>query len=133
MRLSRIMIMVVLFLPYVLRAKDLPNDPAQKIEKGFAISPEAMKTFQVQNLILKGSEPWSIPASALVLSRQEKIIYLFKNGFFQKIPVNIIGRFKSTATIESPDLKNGMEIAVMGVEFLRITDVALSTQIPEAE
>lgn len=91
---------------------------------GFKLSPEALKNFDLKFLKLKGDGPWALPKSALVHSGEETNVFRKRNDFFKRIDFQTIKDSSSQLTIDSDDLREGDEVVLAGLGFLRIAELA---------
>lgn len=93
-------------------------------DRGFKLSPEALKNFEIKSQALSVSQPWTLPLSAQFLSGEEVNLYRLRDGFFKRIDFKLIKRSSDGLTISSESLKPGDEIVTHGVGFLRIAELA---------
>jgi hypothetical protein len=100
-------------------------------EDGFRLAPEALKNFEVKTKKLSTAGPWSLPQKAQLFSGEEVNLYRLRNGFFKRIDFNLIRHDNGTISVNSPDLKVGDEIAVHGIGFLRMAELAAFGGTPE--
>lgn len=91
---------------------------------GFKLSPEALNNFDLKFLKLNGDGPWSLPKSALVHSGEEKNIFRKRNDFFKRIDFQVIKSSGDQLTVDSDDLREGDEVVIIGLGFLRIAELA---------
>lgn len=91
---------------------------------GFKLSPEALKNFELKLKKLSGDGPWSVPNSVIVHSGEEVNVFRLRNGFFKRIDFHIIKKSESEITIDSGDLREGDELVISGLGFLRIAELA---------
>ncbi len=77
-------------------------------EKGFRLSPEAIRILGIEWKELSGSPP----DSALVFYQDKVGVYRLREGMFQLIP-------------SSEKLQKGDAVATRGVSFLRVTEMEL--------
>jgi hypothetical protein len=92
-------------------------------EAGFTLSKEALKTFSVETASLNGSGPWTVPASALLLTGEEKSIYRVRDGAFKRIDIAVVSKNKNQAVIQSDELGSGDQVVTKGVGNVRIAEV----------
>ncbi|MCC7460247.1 MAG: hypothetical protein IT286_02990 [Proteobacteria bacterium] len=90
---------------------------------GFELSPEALKSFNIQTQLLKDATSWELPVSCLLLTGNEKNVYRLRNHAFLRIDISILKKTDKTVRIISSDLKTGDAVVVQGVGFLRIVEV----------
>lgn len=94
---------------------------------GFKLSPEALKNFEIKSLKLKGDGPWEIPQSAIVTSGEETNLFRLRSGYFKRIDFETIrSTTGKSSTVDSDDLREGDEVVVVGIGFLRVAEISLS-------
>lgn len=93
-------------------------------QKGFQISPEAAKNFELTFLKVGSGGQVEIPSSAIVTAGTEVNVYRRRDGFFSRIDFEKLGQTAKTTKLRSAELKPGDEIAVTGTGFLRLTEIA---------
>ncbi|MGE3682683.1 MAG: hypothetical protein AB7G93_13240 [Bdellovibrionales bacterium] len=93
-------------------------------EKGFKLSPEALKNFEIKTLKLANSPPWNVPSTAKVRSGNEINLFRLRDGYFKRIDFNEVRKQGSQIFVASPDLKKGDEIVTIGLGFLRIAELS---------
>lgn len=91
---------------------------------GFKLSPEALKNFELKFAKLNGDGPWTISKSAVVYSGEETNLFRRRNDFFKRIDFQISKNTGNQLTIDSDDLREGDEVVIMGLGFLRIAELA---------
>ena len=91
---------------------------------GFKLSPEALKNFDLKFIKLNGDGPWNLPKSALVHSGEETNLFRKRNDFFKRIDFETIKNSGTQLTIDSDDLREGDEVIIIGLGFLRIAELA---------
>lgn len=91
---------------------------------GFKLSPEALKNFDLKYLKLNGDGPWPIPKAALVHSGEETNLFRKRSGFFKRIDFETSKNTGNQLTVDSDDLRDGDEIVIVGLGFLRIAELA---------
>ncbi len=92
--------------------------------RGFKLSPEAIRHFEITSRKLEGNAPWSIPSSAIVRSGEEVNLYRIRDGFLKRIDFETKRTRANELMIASEDLRSGDEIALTGLGFLRIAELA---------
>ncbi len=100
-------------------------------ESGFKLSPEALKNFEIKTQKLSSQGPWELPLSARLLSQEEVNLFRVREGFFKRIDFNLLSKSQTTMKITSADLKDGDEIVINGIGFLRIAEITASGGAPE--
>lgn len=93
---------------------------------GFKLSPEATKNFDLQVQKLSGQGPWSVSRSSLLHSGEEVNVFRRRQGFYKRIDFKEVRRTATEITLSSVDLRNGDELVVAGLGFLRIAEMAAS-------
>ncbi len=91
---------------------------------GFKLSPEALKNFDLKFQKLDSDGPWVIPKSALVHSGEETNLFRKRKDFFRRIDFQIIKSNRNELTVDSDDLREGDEVVLVGLGFLRIAELA---------
>lgn len=91
---------------------------------GIKLSPEAVKNFEIKTQKLAGSGPWTLPISARFQSGEETNLFRLRNGFFKRVDFTQVKRDAQKFVASSKELKDGDEIVVGGVGYLRIAEVA---------
>lgn len=92
--------------------------------KGFKLSPEALKNFEIKTVKLAGDGPWPVLTSAIVHSGEETNLMRLRSGFFKSIDFQVIRQTPSGPVVESDDMREGDEIVVSGLGFLKISELA---------
>lgn len=92
-------------------------------EKGFTLSEEAKKNFSLETQVLRGLGPWRVPASALLLTGEEKNVYRLRDGAFKRIDIKVGKNEAGQVAVNSEDLRNGDSVIIRGVGFIRIAEV----------
>lgn len=93
---------------------------------GFKLSPEALKNFELQFAKLNGDGPWTINPTAIVHAGEEVNVFRRRNGFFKRVDFETAKKGEKTMAIDSDDLREGDEIVISGLGFLRIAELASS-------
>ncbi len=93
-------------------------------EKGFKLSPQALKNFELKTQKISGTGPWKVPQSAKLFSGEEINIYRLRAGFFKRIDFNTLSKTSQHIYLRSKDLRSNDEIVVSGIGFLRIAELA---------
>lgn len=91
---------------------------------GFKLSPEALKNFDLKFLKLNGDGPWLLPKSAVVHSGEETNLFRKRKDFFKRIDFQTLKNSGNQLTIDSDDLREGDEVVLVGLGFLRIAELA---------
>lgn len=93
-------------------------------DAGFQLSAEAFKNFDLKLQKLLGKGPWSVPKSAVVRSAEEVNLFRMRDGFFKRIDFREVKKSGSMLTVATEDLREGDQIVVSGLGFLRIAELA---------
>ncbi len=96
-------------------------------EIGFKMSPEALKTFSVEKIVLNGSGPWKLPATTLLVTGEDKSVYRVRNETFKRIDVTVLSKNKDEAVVQSDDLKAGDSVVTKGVGDIRVAEVDVTS------
>jgi hypothetical protein len=99
---------------------------------GFKLSSEALKNFELKMQKLQGHGPWPISKGSVVRSGEETNLYRLRDGFFKRIDFQIVKRSNDQLFVVSKDLREGDEIAVSGLGFLRIAELAAFGGVSES-
>lgn len=91
---------------------------------GFKLSPEARRNFELKTQKLVGDGPWSIPRSARLYSSEEVNLFRLRAGFFKRIDFQTLRSTQSELVVDSDDMREGDEIILSGLGFLRIAELA---------
>lgn len=94
----------------------------EKAEAGFKLSPEAFRTMEIQTKEFSGGQ-MKIPLKAIVSIRDEKTIYRLRDGWFKRVKVQILQTNGGSAEISSHSFKDGDQIVVEGVGFVRVAEI----------
>jgi hypothetical protein len=100
-------------------------------DEGIKLSPEAEKNFEIQKFKITAANSFEIPKDAVVTAGLEVNLYRYRAGFYKRIDFDQISRSGSKISIRSKDLKSGDEIAITGLGFLRIAEIAAFGGGPE--
>lgn len=92
--------------------------------KGFKLSPEALKNFEIKTLKFTGDGPWTVPSGAVVHSGEDTNLIRVRAGFFKSVDFKIIKKSGTSIVVDSDDLREGDEIAVTALGFLKIAELA---------
>ena len=99
-------------------------------ENGIKLSPQAEKNFEIQKIKTFGNST-DLPKAAIVTAGIEVNIYRIRNGFYKRIDFETISKHDDKVIIKSKDLKVGDEIAISGLGFLRLAEIAAFGGAPE--
>lgn len=100
-------------------------------DEGIKLSPEAEKNFEIQKLKITAASSFEIPKDAVVTAGLEVNLYRYRAGFYKRIDFDLLSRSGNKISIRSKDLKSGDEIAITGLGFLRIAEIAAFGGAPE--
>lgn len=100
-------------------------------EKGFKLSVEAEKNFDIKKIKILSTASIELPLSAVATSTVEVNVYRFRDGFYKRIDFNQISKNQNKIFIKSPELKTGDEVAISGLGYLRVTEIAAFDGAPE--
>lgn len=92
--------------------------------EGIKLSQEAEKNFEIQRVKIGQSGQIEIPKTAIVTAGEEVNLFRYRNGFYKRVDFQQIGKNGSKIKVRSKDLKNGDEIALTGLGFLRLAEVS---------
>lgn len=98
--------------------------------KGFKLSPEALKNFELKYFKLSSDGPWIFSKSTLVHSGEEVNVFRLRNGFFKRVDVETLKSTDKEITVDSDDLREGDEVVTSGLGFLRIAELAATGGAP---
>ena len=90
-----------------------------------------MINFEIKTQKLTGNGPWTLPSSARFQSGEETNIFRLRNGFFKRVDFTQGKRDAQQFVASSKELKDGDEVVVAGVGYLRIAEVTAFGGAPE--
>lgn len=93
--------------------------------KGFKLSQEAFKNFEITSKKLNGDGPWTIPAMAIIRSGEEINLFRIRGGFFKRIDFEVMSKNESELKVDSDDLRENDEVVISGLGFLRTAELAV--------
>lgn len=96
-------------------------------EDGFKMSEKALGKLKVKFAKIQGVHSWTIPEESLVRVKQSLGVYRRLDGWITFILVKVSQKSSGVVAITSGDLENGDEVAITGVNFLRMTDADLNS------
>ena len=91
--------------------------------KGFRLSPEALKNFEIKTMKL-GKSPFTVPTTVVVRSGDEVNLFRMRGGYFKRIDFQTIRKNGQQLVISSPELESGDEIVTSGLGLLRIAELS---------
>ena len=100
-------------------------------DEGIKLSPEAEKNFEIQKFKVMANGTFEIPKEAVVTAGLEVNLYRYRDGFYKRIDFEELRRSGNKIQIRSKDLRSGDEIAITGLGFLRIAEIAAFGGAPE--
>jgi hypothetical protein len=98
---------------------------------GIKLSKEALARFGIKTQRLNGRGPWMVPISARVQSGEEVNVFRARGEFYKRIDFSTIKTSFTHITIRTSDLREGDQIVIEGVGFLRIAEVVAFGGAPE--
>lgn len=104
---------------------------AASAEEGIKLSPEAERNFEIQKIKVTAANTFEVPKDAVVTAGIEVNLYRYRAGFYKRIDFEQISRSGNKISIRSKELKSGDEIAITGLGFLRIAELAAFGGAPE--
>lgn len=119
MKATTLLILLLISVP-ACRPPEPVSKPTQQAvseaseEKGFRLSPQAIRALGIETIPMQKNKPAEFPASALVYYQAEVGIYRLREGWFRLIPLDHLDEL-------SPD----DSVAIRGAGFLRVTDISL--------
>ncbi|OYZ23515.1 MAG: hypothetical protein B7Y39_04205 [Bdellovibrio sp. 28-41-41] len=99
--------------------------------EGIKLGPDAEKNFEIKKIKISGANTYDVPKEAVVTAGIEVNLYRYREGFYKRIDFDQVGKSGGKITIRSKDLKSGDEIAITGLGFLRIAEIAAFGGAPE--
>jgi hypothetical protein len=105
---------------------------ATDVSDDFQLSPEAVKNFELKTWKLQGRGPWPVSNRAIVHSGEETNLYRLRDGFFKRVDFQIVKKSDDRLFVASKDLREGDEIVVSGLGFLRIVELAAFGGVSES-
>jgi hypothetical protein len=100
--------------------------------EGFELSAKAQKKMGISFLALKGKGPWKVPEEAVVNIKFSQGVYRRYENLITFVLVNSSRADDRSVWIESVDLQDGDEVAVEGMEFLRIVEADLNSETTDS-
>jgi hypothetical protein len=91
-------------------------------EKGFKLSPEAIKTMKLKLTTVDG-ELFTIAKSTLVTSKNTKGIYRFRGGYFKFLKASSVKEVKGKYQVKVKEVSFGDQIVTNGLGLLRVSDI----------
>ena len=92
-------------------------------EEGMTLAPAAIKRLDLQNTILSGNPPWLVSKEGLIFSKDDKFVYLVKNGKYKSIQVEATSAGDGNYKINSWQLKPQDQIVIKGASLLRTAEL----------
>ncbi len=94
----------------------------EKGDLGFKLSPEAISNFKV-TLQKVESTRFEMNRSGLIEIKDNKYVYVSRDGWIRKIPVSVISKTPNTLVLFGTDIKSGDSIIVTGGGFVRTAEI----------
>lgn len=121
--------MKFLFLVLIFSTSLLAAPAGTKGEDGnFKVSSKALEHMGIHFQALTAAKEWQIPKDALVRIKLSEGVYRRFNGEITFVLVKVLNRNHQLVTINSEDLEAGDEVAVKGVNFLRMAEADLNSE-----
>ncbi|WP_415062620.1 hypothetical protein [Bdellovibrio sp.] len=98
---------------------------------GFKLSPEAIRNFGMKVQNLSGKGPWTVPSSSVLYSGEEINVYRVRKGFIKRVDFSSIFKDSKIVKIQSSDLKEGDQIVIEGIGYLRAAEIVATGGAPE--
>ncbi len=95
--------------------------------KGFSLSKEAEKTFDIKTQILSKSPSWDLPIAALVYIQSETFVYRVRDSLIKRVEIELEKKNSKTVLVRSRDLVPGDAVIVNGSGFVRVAEVDLTS------
>lgn len=95
-------------------------------KEGFQLSEKAQRRLNLRFLTLAQSEPYRLPAQALVYSQFEVGVYRLRQGWFKFVEVEKISSpqpSSASLSIRSSELQAGDQIVIQGTGLVRVADL----------
>lgn len=99
-------------------------------ENGIRISPEAERNFEIQKIPVQGIRI-VLPRAAIVTAGVEVNLFRYRDGMYKRIDFATVSRAGDRITVISSDLKTGDQIALTGLGFLRMAEIAAFGGAPD--
>lgn len=96
-------------------------------DAGFKMSAEALKTFSVEKIKISGDGPWTVPASALLITGEVKSVYRVRDDTFKRIEVTVLTRSKTEVVVRAGEISSGDNIVTKGVGDIRVAEVDVTS------
>ncbi len=94
----------------------------------FKLSEKSLNSMGIKFKKIDNAGPWTMPKEALVKIKFTKGVYRKYEGSITYIIVNVLKEDSHTVTFKSGDLESGDEVAVIGTNFLRLTESDLNSE-----
>lgn len=94
----------------------------EKGKLGFRLAPEAIQSFELKFQDITTAEA-TIDSSSLVKVKEAKSLFRQRDGWFKRIPADVISRKGNNLFIRSTQLQAGDKIVIGGVAFLRTAEI----------
>lgn len=106
-------------------SKSIDKDKAiQEVNErnGFKLSPQAIDTLKIKFKNIENNI-FTISKESLVVSKYDRGIYRYRDGFFKFIDVQIIKKDKLNHLVKIEDFEKGDQVVISGVKLLKVSDV----------
>ena len=100
-------------------------------QQGIKLAPEAEKNFEIQKIKVVNSASVEIPKNAVVTAGVEENLFRYRAGYYKRIDFEKLGKAGNRMSVRSKDLQTGDEIAITGLGFIRIAEIAAFGGAPE--
>lgn len=92
------------------------------VDKGFKLADAAIKTIKIKTQKLD-SQILKIFQGTLVSTKDFNGVYIYRNGFFKLIKVDVLNKDKTGYKIKIEEFKAGDQIVTNGADLLNVADV----------
>ncbi len=89
---------------------------------GIKLAPEAVKTIGAKLIPVAGPTT-SVPENAVVRIKATKSVFRVRDGWYKRIPVEVLGGQKGSVTVRSEELKSTDQIVSTNAGFIRMAEV----------
>ena len=90
---------------------------------GFKLSTEAQKTFSFKTASVAGPT-LTIPKGGMVQIKMEKSVFRIRQGWFKRVPVEVIQKKSDSYLIRSSELTADDQVVISEAGFFRMAEVA---------
>lgn len=96
----------------------------EKGENGFKLSKEATAAFNLK-FGIASDLAMELPKSTIVHIKNGKFVYRVRDGWIQRIPINVVFQSESGVKIQSSELNGNDKIVTFGTGFIRGAELIL--------